>query len=425
MTKSRLFMMKPKLRMIKLRMNKLVCMTALFCGLLLSASAQKTFKYQAALPKTDSTGFYRISLQPALVAKAKADLSDIRIIDDKGNFVPYIQTGSLPLKDQKSFVVFNPVDARLSTDTGTTFIVENKTGLALDRLWIKLQNTAVQRKVNLVGSDDLKQWFAIQEDIPLQEAVANSEGTFMQSLSFPASNYRYLKILVNDQNKAPIKFLQAGIYTEYAAALTYVPIPQPQLTRVDSNKTTYITIKLNDHYQVNKLHVNITSPKYFKRDVTVYQITGNEKQLLGVGELNSIKATDLLIAAKSSRLLLQINNGDNLPLTINGVEAYQADESLISYLSGRQTYQLLTGDPNTHAPEYDLKFFADSIQDDITEISHGAVNKNPAYETNQIKPGRDYTLFIWLAIIVALGLLLFLTLKMTKEVSKKAKNDNS
>jgi hypothetical protein len=361
-------------------------------------------------------------LQPALVAKAKGDLSDIRIIDDKGNFVPYIQAGSLPLKDQKSFVVFNPVDVRLSTDTGTTFIVENKTGLALDRLWIKLQNTAVQRKVNLVGSDDLKQWFAIQEDIPLQEAVANSEGTFIQSLSFPASNYRYLKILVNDKNKTPIKFLQAGIYTEYAAALTYIPIPQVQLTRVDSNKTTYITIKLNDHYQVNKLHVDITSPKYFKRDVTVYQITGTERQLLGDGELNSIKVTDLLIAAKTSQLLLQINNGDNLPLTISGIEAYQADESLISYLNGRQTYQLLTGDPNTQAPEYDLKFFADSIHDDITQISHGKVNKNPAYEGNQVKPGKDhgYTLFIWLAIIVALGLLLFLTLKMTKEVSKKS-----
>jgi hypothetical protein len=45
-----------------------------------------------------------------------------------------------------------------------------------------------------VGSDDLQQWFAIQEDIPLQEAVQNSEGTYMQLLSFPASSYRYLKI---------------------------------------------------------------------------------------------------------------------------------------------------------------------------------------------------------------------------------------
>jgi len=414
-------MMKPNLRM-----NKILTLTALFCGLMLSASAQQNFKYQAVLPKVDSTGFYRISLQPAFVAKAKADLSDIRIVDAKGNFIPYIQAGSLPQKDQKSFVVFNQVDARLGTDTGTTFIVENKTGLALDRLWIKLQNTAVQRKVNLVGSDDLKQWFAIQEDIPLQEAVVNSEGTYMQSLSFPASNYRYLKLLVNDKNKTPIKFLQAGVYTEYAATLSYVPVPPVQLTRIDSNKTTFITIKLQDNYQVNKLHLNITAPKYFKRDVWVYQVTGHDKQLLGEAELNSTKATDLLIAAKANQLILQISNGDNLPLTITGIDAYQSAESLISYLDGKQSYRLLTGDQSIQVPEYDLKFFADSIRDNTPQISHEAVGQNTAYQIKQpAKAGRDYTVFIWIAIVVAAGLLLFLTLKMTKEVKKKAgeKND--
>jgi hypothetical protein len=404
------------------RMNKILTLTALFLGLMLSASAQQNFKYQAALPKVDSTGFYHISLQPALIAKAKADLSDIRIVDAKGNFIPYIQAGSLPQKNQKSFVVFNPVDAKLSTDTGTTFIVENKTGLALDRLWIKLQNTAVQRKVNLVGSDDLKQWFAIQEDIPLQEAVVNSEGTYMQSISFPASNYRYLKLLVNDKNKAPIKFLQAGVYTEYAATLSYAPVSSVQLTRVDSSKTTYITLKLNDSYQVNKLHLNITAPKYFKRDVSVYQLIGRDKQLLGDAELNSAKGTDLLIAAKASQLIIQINNGDNLPLTVTSVDAYQSAESLISYLDGKQTYRLLAGDQSVQAPEYDLKFFADSIRDNTPQISHEAVSQNKAYQAKQpAKAGRDYTVLIWIAIVVAAGLLLFLTLKMTKEVNKKTK----
>ncbi|MEZ2335179.1 hypothetical protein AB6735_06070 [Mucilaginibacter sp. RCC_168] len=402
-------------------MNKILTVTALFCGLVLSASAQQNFKYQAALPKVDSTGFYRITLQPAFVAKAKADLSDVRIVDAKGNFIPYIQAGSLPQRNQKSFVLFNQIDARLSTDTGTTFIVENKTGLALDRLWIKLQNTAVQRKVNLVGSDDLKQWFAIQEEIPLQEAVVNSEGTYMQSLSFPASNYRYFKLLVNDKNKAPIKFLQAGIYTEYAATLNYAPISPVQLTRVDSNKTSYITLKLNDNYQVNKLHLNITAPKYFKRDVSVYQVIGRDKQLLSEAELNSAKGTDLLIAAKSNQLIIQINNGDNLPLTISSIDAYQSAESLISYLDDKQSYRLLTGDQSVQAPEYDLKFFADSIRDNTPQINHETVSQNAAYQTKQpAKAGRDYTVFIWIAIVVAAGLLLFLTLKMTKEVKKKA-----
>jgi hypothetical protein len=401
-------------------MNRFSFLLLLLCGPVLSALAQKNFKYKAPLQKIDSTGFYRIALQPALVAKAKADLSDIRIADAKGNFVPYVQAGSLPQKSQKSFVVFPVISARSTADTGTTFTIENKTGLALDRLWIRLQNTAVKRKVNLLGSDDLNQWFAIQEDIPLQEAVQNSEGTYLQSLFFPASNYRYLKIQVNDKNKNPIKFLQAGVYTEYvSAAQAYTPITPVKVVKADSNRTTFVDIRLDDNYQVNRLHLNISAPKYYKRGVTVHQFVNKGKELISEAKLSSTKTPDLLISAKSNHLLIEISNGDNPPLSIGEVTAFQSDEYLVSYLEAKQSYQLLAGDSSAVAPEYDLKFFTDSIKDNIPAIKHDAVVKNDGYEVKiaQVKP--DRTPLIWVAIVVALGVLLFLTLKMTKEVKKK------
>lgn len=401
-------------------LNKLTLFTLLLCGIVLPASAQKNFKYKAALQSIDSNGFYRIGLQPALVAKAKADLSDIRIADAKGNFVPYIQAGSLPQKSQKSFVVFPEISNTPKTDTSTVFITENKTSLVLDRLWVRLQNTAVKRKVNLLGSDDLNQWFAIQEDIPLQEAVQNSEGTYLQLLSFPASNYHYLKIQVNDKNKNPVKFLQAGIYTEYASsAQSYTAIAPVNVVRADSNKATFIDIKLNDNYQVNKLHFNISAPKYYKRGVAVYQFVNNGKELISETELSSDKDPDLLIAAKTNHLLIEISNGDNQPLSIGEIKAYQSDEYLISYLEAKQSYQFMVGDSLAQAPEYDLKFFADSIRGNTPIIKHEAVIKNTGY-TTAVKPaGKDYTVLIWVAIVVSLGVLLFLTLKMTKEVKKK------
>jgi hypothetical protein len=402
------------------KMNRLTIFTLLLCGAVLPASAQKNFKYKAALQKIDSTGFYRIGLQPALVAKAKPDLSDLRITDAKGNFVPYIQAGSLPQKSQKSFVVFPEIVTSPKTDTSTVFIIENKTGLVVDRLWIRLQNTAVKRKVNLLGSDDQNQWFAIQEDIPLQEAVQNSEGTYMQSLSFPASNYRYLKIQVNDKNKSPIKFLQAGVYTEYAsAAQNYTAIAPLTVIRADSNKTTFIDIKLNDNYQVNRLHLNISAPRYYKRGIAIYQFVNNGKELLSEAELSSGKDPDLLIAAKTNHLLVEISNGDNQPLSIGEIKAYQTDQYLISYLEAKQTYQFLIGDSSAKAPEYDLKFFADSISGSVPVIRHELPVKNTSYTLAVIPAVKDYTVLIWVAIIISLALLLFLTLKMTKEVKKK------
>jgi hypothetical protein len=408
--------------MMKLKkMNRLTLFILLLCGAILPASAQKNFKYKAALQQIDSTGFYRIGLQPAIGGEGQARSLGHPHCRCKGQFCTLHPGRQSPAKKPEKLCCF-PGDNQPTqkTDTSTVFIIENKTGLVLDRLWIRLQNTAVKRKVNLLGSDDLNQWFAIQEDLPLQEAVQNSEGTYLQSLSFPASNYRYLKIQVNDKNKNPVKFLQAGIYTEYAsAAQSYIPFTPLKVTRADSNKTTFIDIKLNDKYQVNKLHLNISAPRYYKRGVAVYQFVNNGKELLSEAELSSDKDQDLLIAAKINHLLIEISNGDNQPLSIGEIKAWQSDEYLISYLEAKQSYQFMVGDSLAQTPEYDLKFFADSISGNTPVIKHEAVVKNTSYEATVKPAGKDYTVLIWVAIVVSVGLLLFLTLKMTKEVKKK------
>lgn len=394
--------------------------TGLFLALF-SASAQNSFKYAAAIPKTDSAGFYKISLQPAFVAKSNGDLSDVRLINQKGYFVPYITADNLPLHANEKFVVFPRVAEALKTDTGTSYVIENSENLPVNMLWVKLRNTAVKRTVNLSGSDDLQRWFAIEEDVPLQQAGLNSGGAYLQSLSFPASNYRYLKLLVNDKNKTPLKFLEAGIYTEQSVSKSYYQVPDVRVSQRDSNKVTYIDISLKDNYLVNKIDFNITAPKYYKRDVAVYQVDKQNRTLVSNAELLSGKINRLLFAAKGNELELQIDNGDNLPLSIKNVAVFQADQFIVTYLDAGQSYQLLTGDKKATAPDYDLKFFIDSIHQQIPEISHAPVIKNMAYQIRNtvIKKDNGLIIWIWISIIVALLLLSLLTWKMVTEVNNK------
>jgi hypothetical protein len=400
--------------------NKTGFLLAALCAMAFCASAQNTFKYQASLHRVDSGGFYKISLLPDFVAKSNAGLTDIRLMDQKGHFVPYITADNLPRTDNEQFIVFPEVTIKTKIDTGTTFIIESKEKAPVNKLWLKLKSTAVKRSVNLSGSDDLQRWFAIEEDIPLQEAVLDNDGSYLQSISFPASNYHYLKLLVNDKNKVPVKFLQAGIYTEQSVANRYFPIPNTKFVKKDTNKVTYINIQLHDDYLVNQLDLNISGPKYYKRDVSVYQIDKQGKHLITNAELNSGKKGALLITAKTTKLELQIENSDNLPLDIDGVTVSQADQFITAYLESGQSYKILTGDKNAVAPVYDLKFFADSIHNHIPEVTHDQVTKNIVFETPGIKaPRHDYTIVVWIAIVIALVLLTLLTLKMTKEVNKK------
>jgi hypothetical protein len=408
--------------MMRLKQKNSTALLLLMVCVLMSftASSQQTFKYRAFLNKIDSTGFYKISIGPDIIRKSNNDLSDIRLMDQKGNFVPYVTEGNLPQVEKQRFIVYPQIKVNSPADTGTAFVVENISKQPVGTLWIKLKNTAVSRLINLSGSDDLKNWYAIEEAIPLQEAVLNSDGTYEQSLSFPASSYRYLKLLVNDRNKAAIKFLDAGEYIAKPAPLTYLQVPSGTFTKKDSNKVTYLTIKLNDNYLVNRLHLTISGPKFYKREVSIYQVNKYGNELVCVAGLNSNLKEDVFISARTNKLLLQIENGDNLPLDIKDIKVYQAEHYIVSYLEKGKVYKLFTGDENAAMPQYDLKFFTDSIRN-AKLITVGPVTRNDARVNSPVISRRDYSMFIWIAIIVSALLLSWLTLKMVKEVNNNKK----
>jgi len=164
---------------------------------------QPDFKYRAALPKVSSAGYYRINLQPALTAKAREDLADIRITDAGNNTIPYLKTGDLPPSDRSIFTAFAEVKTSDKTDTSTVYVVRNATGVAVHELWLRLKNTAVSRHITITGSDDLQKWFAISENIEMGTATTNDDkGYYQQSITFPASSYSYLKLVLITNTKA-------------------------------------------------------------------------------------------------------------------------------------------------------------------------------------------------------------------------------
>lgn len=401
------------------KMNKKGFLSVVCLMLMVSASAQKTFKYQAKLDSVKATGFYKISLSPAFVAKSNAGRTDIRVIDNKGSFVPYITSDNLPRIDSEVFVAFP--ELKQKPDTGISYTLENVTKQPINRLWLKLRNTAAKRTVNLYGSDDHEQWFAVDEDIPLQASTYDNDGSYMQYLAFPASNYKYFKVLINDKHKAPLSFLMAGAYTQRSVVNRYSDIPMLKFDKADSGKTTHIIITLANNYLVNTITLNIDNPKFYRRDVTVYAWNKMGREQVATTDVMSGKNGTIFIDAKTKKLELEIDNGDNPPLHVAGIKLAQADNPIVAYLEAGKSYKLLTGDPLSAAPVYDLKFFADSIHAQLPQIAANKVEPNELLSVSQVKPpAHDYTIIIWVVIIGALLLLTMLTIKMTKEVNKRA-----
>ena len=384
------------------------------------ANAQlKDYRYKGDVQKIDSAGVYRVELSPALIAKSYDGSSDIRIADEKGKGVPFVLSNKLSLNSPDSFIVFPEVTPEQVGDTATYYTAENKNNLNISQLWLRLKKTDVSRTVNLTGSDDLKSWFAIKEDIPLEQAGAGQGTEYQQSLIFPTSNYRYFRVQIIDRNKVPVKILQAGIYTVSLNKPVFAELPTVGVRSTDFNKTSLVFIDLHQPYRLNKLHFNISSPKYFDRRVVVYamKVNGNETaNVLADTTLTSSGTLDIALSVKTKKLRVDIYNADDNPLVITSINAYQIKLYAVCYLESGHQYSIYTGNPAATAADYDLSFLNNRAYNQLPGIGHGAIFNNPAYAILPVPTTSKHSILLWSSLILVLLVLSFLTLKMVREL---------
>jgi hypothetical protein len=388
-----------------------------------SGFAQQHFNYKSLLQKADAGAFYSINLQPDLLAKCKADLSDIRLTDMNGKIVPYIFGNRLPAKRQQQLITFPQIRYGYQADSLTTFVVENKGAAAINQLYIQLRNTTVERTLNLSGSDDLKGWYAIKENIPLgtTDATNTQSDFFEQLLNFPLISYRYLRVEVNNKHKQPVEILKAGTYLVIYPAPQYVKLPSPTYVQHDSATLSTIIIRFKDNYAINQLRLLFSGPKFFKRNITIYKGNGNTYELVSKSIISSADTAGFSFSAKTKLIKIDVTNGDNPPLTLKTVAGYELNQSLIAYLEKGQQYILRFGNDKSSAPDYDIKFFVDSLNKPLQKIDHGQITADPPNKHTLEAKKSMPAWWVWVAIGLVIITLLFLTYKMTSEIDLKSK----
>ena len=395
----------------------------LFTVLSIYCAAQNTFKYQSTIEKVSAKGLYKIFLNPKVAAYCKADFSDLRIIDNKGRFVSYADGAELP-GVYSNFLLFPNISHKSAKDSSSLVVVKNVSSQPITVLWLKLKNSAVQRNADLLGSDDQVTWYAIKESIPLIEATETQLDNYFQSITFPASTYKYFKIRVDNKRKSPLNILQVGVYQDELRTSRLDKLPLPFLTQKDSSNTiTYLYLQFDLKYQVYKLHLEIPAPKYYKRKLRVYDAVSKQKKLLQEIELISGEAGDLYIHAKTNKIHIEIENEDNAPLTIRKIKAFQSSKVIIAYLENDVNYKLIFADSLAKAPRYDLAAFTEANKGILLELSSSPVSKNVGYKLNSSVLKSDYTKLMWVGLALSLLMLLFLTYKLVGELKPDRKDD--
>ena len=388
------------------------------------AHSQGNYLYKTQLDKVVAKGFYKIDLPPKLVAKCKDDLEDIRIFDEHGVQVPYFLKEDLPAFKKEYFAEFPVIKFAKEKDKQTHVILENISGHAINNLLLFIKNMDASRSVSLTGSDDSIHWFIIKENIYLQNTFSNDGDNIVNTLSFPNSNYRYFQLTILGENVIPFRIIKAGIYKEDILYGKYVALPKPVIIQKDSlYKKSYVQVKFDDSYQINKIIIEADGPKYFKRNISIINKNQSYYDDIADGYLVSDSINNFPINIKTSRLSLIINNQDNTPLKISSVSAFQLNISLITYLQPGKSYNIYFGDSTATAPIYDLQFFKDTLEKNPVNLLMGGIEKNTEIKNTSNASSSNSTLMLWLIIIAVLIVLSFFTFKMMKEMDRKKTKD--
>ncbi len=390
--------------------------------IVLKAQSQNNFAFKAPIDSIKESKFYKINIAPQVVAKCKPGLEDIRIFDGDGKQVSYILKNDLPVFKTENFVEFPVIKTKKESDKQTHVTLQSPINKPINNLLLFVKNTEAYRAFNISGSDDSVRWFIIKENIYLDNSFSREGETIIQSLSFPASNYKYFQLTILGEDVLPFNIVKAGVYKEDLIYGRYVQIPAADISQKDSsNKISYVHIHFDDKYLVNKIIFDVEGAKYYKRKFSLFQQSKQNNFLLE-GDLSSELLNEFIVNSKAAQLLLVINNEDNDPLRLKAVQAFQLNTYLLTYLQAGKNYSLNFGDSSIQAPKYDLDFFADSANKSPSEISVNSIEKNNI-SIAAVPSSKNNKLLLWIIIGVVLAALSYFTFKMMGEVNKKSNKD--
>jgi len=406
---------------IKMKKNNLLIV--LFTFISFSLFSQENELYKASITNDDTKGFKVVTLTPNIRAIANTNLSDIRILDTNQKQIPYF----LQEKTYKEQVTFIPLKNQLFfKKKSTEAIITNSAKKSLHNIILRVSNADVLKSCKIEGSEHLKQWFVISENIQFSLNNNSTKAYNYYNIQFPKIDYPYIKLTINDSLSAPINIKDIGYFNRKVIQKedSYKALDF-NYTISQKDKKTIIHVSANRAFEINRVAFEIKAPKLYNRNVqfyTVYQKNKKEyKQRIHSLVLNSDNETIFNnLHSNQKDFFIAIDNKDNQPLEIGEIRFAQKEKFLVSDLKPNQTYQILAGDKKLKKPSYDLVNFKNTIDTNIPVI---AIQNEQFYflKTNKTKSEKAFyeqAWFMWISIALVAALILFFTLSLIKQTKK-------
>ena len=382
----------------------------------------------AKLDKIASNGLHKIILPTAIRSISQENLSDFRILDSKGNQVPYYYKNENEAKSTNNYVEYKIISSTNIPKKNTTIIFKNPEK-NISSVLLSIANYDSEKIYNLSGSNDQKQWFGLLNNNVLTDLNAPEELNVLKKITFPLNNYKFLKIELDDKKSLPISIERIGndnSSTSFAALLP-VDYANKKITEIAADKKTKIHILFDNAQFLNQIKFEIAAPKLYKRSARMYKLVTQKvkhkfetfEQEITSLELNANTTNEFnLYNIHEKDFYIEIENQDNQSLQISEIKFFQIPVSIIADLKNNENYTIKTGNPDEIAPIYDLENFKNSIASNLPEAKIiEIVMPKLSPKITAEKPFYQQSWFMWVCIGFGGLAVLYFTSSLLKDLN--------
>lgn len=396
------------------------------------------FRYERPVQNTPRQAAQTcLALDPAIFAHAAPQLADLRLYHDKAE-TPYVVQVAAPVQPaQKSILPLN-----LGQRAGqTVFDAAMPDSPYSDiQLAVTGQNfiatVTVYGSQTQAGTSETKLGAFTIFDLTRQRLGRSTV------LHLPQSDFRYLHFRIAGP-LAPESITGLWVTRLPASLPRYVTVAETTDV-TEKNHSSVVEFTVPAHVPVDRIaFVPGATPALFSRDVSVsvagpsqspadgrepaptFFSAGNLLRIHGEQSGHRIDEERLSLDAPPvnfatpAKWTITIDNGDDLPLTLNSVRLEMLQRDLCFEAAADGHYTLYYGDPALSPPRYDYaRLFAKKA--DAVEATAGPEQSNPAYQPRPDE--RPFTekhpVLLWVALIAVIALLGGIALRAGKRTAQ-------
>lgn len=408
-------------------MTKMTKMNKIIVFLLLANFSFSQSILKAKIKSVEKDGLHVIKVPSLLRSYSNEDLGNLRIYDSKNQEIPYFIYANDKYITSENFEVLK-LNSKLNFPNQKTEVIFENSNAIKNNFLVEFANTEVLKKYEILGSDNLKDWFGLinKDSIYLQKA--NEKTSIFYNFNIPLSNYKYIKLSLDDRKTLPVNILNIGImkFTSENKVLDKILLKNVSTTNDNVLKNTTVKIDFQNNEIFHQISFSISNPKLYQRNAVIYtnetvkikNKTETVRNELAFLELSSLKQNTFLIPSEKfvKQIFIEIDNQDNIPLTIDDIVFYQKPISIVSELKPNENYTIETGNPELITPNYDLKYFENIIDNNFPKTEIYDIQNIAKNDSKKDSKNPYSSIILWLCIGVGAVVALYFAVGLMKDI---------